>query len=144
MSENIVNIYDKNLMISLGIHPRNAEPRDPSVWTKTDKEKSDVKRMRLRHKKDRMTGYVIHETPIPFYSTLIVHIKADISYATKKNKDGSPDRSSIKTTHSIQCGQSSIPSILTKFVNNKGENIVTKYRWNGKTYKPSELPFWSW
>lgn len=144
MAENIVSINDKDFMISLGIHPKNAEPRDPSVWTKTDKEKTDLKKMRLRHKKNRMTGSISYERPIPFYDTLIVHIKADSSYAVKRNKDGSPDRSTIKTTHSIKCGQSDIPFILAKFVNTKGDNIVTKYRWNGKTYSPSELPFWSW
>lgn len=144
MAENIVSINDKDFMISLGIHPKNAEPRDPSVWTKTDKEKADLKKMRLRHKTNRMTGSISYERPIPLYDTLIVHIKADSSYATRKNKDGSPDRSTIKTTHSIKCGQSSIPFILAKFVNAKGDNIVTKYRWNGKTYSPSELPFWSW
>lgn len=144
MAENIVSINDKDFMISLGIHPKNAEPRDPSVWTKTAKEKSDAKKMRLRHKKDRLTGSIGYNVRVPFYDRLIVHIKADTNYALRKNVDGTPDTSTIKTTHSIHCCQSDIPFILAKFVNSKGHNIVTKYRWNGKTYSPSELPFWSW
>jgi hypothetical protein len=144
MATNFVNINDKDFMISLGIHPKNAEPRDPSVWTKTAKEKTDVKKMRLRHKKERLTGSNGYIDYIPFRDKLIVHIQADPKYALKTNKDGSPDRSTIKTTHSIICGQSDIPFILSKFVNNKGENIVIKYQWNEKTYKPDTLPFWGW
>jgi hypothetical protein len=142
MATNFVNINDKDFMISLGIHPKNAEPRDPSVWTKTAKEKNDVKKMRLRHKKERLTGSSGYNNPIPFYSKLIVHIKADPIYALKVNKDGTPDTSTIKTTHSITCGQSDIPFILSKFVDSKGSNIVVKYQWNEKTYKPDTLPFW--
>lgn len=142
MATNFVNINDKDLMISLGIHPKNAEPRDPSVWTKTIKEKNDVKRMRLRHKKERLTGSNGYDRYIPFHSKLIVHIKADPLYALKTNKDGSPDRSTIKTTHSFMCGQSDIPFILAKFIDNKGKNLVIRYQWNEKTYKPDVLPFW--
>lgn len=142
MATNFVNINDKDLMISIGIHPKNAEPRDPSVWTKTIKEKNDVKKMRLRHKKEHLLGSSGHENPIPFRSKLIVHIKADPLYAMRLNKDGSPDRSTIKTTHSIICGQSDIPFILAKFVDNKGKNLVIKYQWNEKTYQPDTLPFW--
>lgn len=144
MATNFVNINDKDLMISLGIHPKNAEPRDPSVWTKTIKEKNDSKRMYLKHKKDKLTGSNGYTSRIPLHDRLIVHIKADSNYALKKNADGTPDTSTIKTTHSIHCCQSDIPFILAKFVDSKGDNIVTKYRWNGKTYCPTELPFWSW
>lgn len=144
METNFVNINDKDLMISLGIHPRNAEPRDPSVWIKTAKEKADVKRMRLRHKKDYLSKSPGINQPIPVYDKLIVHIKANPSYAMFKNADGTPDKRYIKTTHSFECGQSAIPFILNKFIDNKGNNLVTKYQWNGKTYPYGVLPFWYW
>ena len=35
-----VDVHDSDLMISLGIHPKYATPRDPSIWTKTPKEKA--------------------------------------------------------------------------------------------------------
>lgn len=35
-----VDVHNSDLMISLGIHPKYATPRDPSVWTKTPKEKA--------------------------------------------------------------------------------------------------------
>ncbi len=116
-----LDLKNEELCIYLGIHPRNATPRDPSVWTKTPKEKQELKKLRLRHKHDKMFGSIPEEATIPVYDKLILYIKKG-------------------PTYSIKCGQSDIKHILNKY----GLNNILKYSWNGKTYKPGVLPFWYW
>ena len=120
-----IDIHDDDLCISLGIHPRNAEPRDMSVWTKTNKEKKELKRLRLRHKRDKMFGGVSESAPIPVYDKLILYIKG-------------------KPTRSIKCAQSDIPRILSRYTLENGMSAIIKYYWNGKEYKSGTLPFWYW
>lgn len=115
-----IDIHDDALCISLGIHPRNAIPRDPSVWTKSYKEKKELRKLRRKHKHDKLFGGVAESAPIPVYDKLIIYCKG-------------------KPTRSIKCAQSDIPLILVKYA----ENLV-KYYWNGRTYKPGTLPFWFW
>lgn len=144
METTFVDIRDKELMISLGIHPRDAAPRDPSVWTKTPEQKKAMKRNRRKYKNFRFSKAAGPIKHIPIYDKLIVHIKADPLYAQYKNANGSPHTGTIKTTHTFHCAQSDIPFILSNFVDSKGNNIVTHYHWNHKKYEPTVLPFWYW
>lgn len=122
-----VDVHNDELMVMLGIRCPNLQPRDPSVWTKTPREKKELKKMRLRHKHIKLTGGVCPIKSIPVMSKLIVQIIG-------KNVP--------KTTFSYECLQSDIPRILCQHVNEKGESIVRYYKWNGKEYSPKTLPFW--
>lgn len=48
-----VDVHNAELMIALGIQPRNKESRDPSVWTKTASEKKALKEAKLRYKHEQ-------------------------------------------------------------------------------------------
>ncbi len=138
-----VNVRDDALMVSLGFRQPPLQPRDPSVWTKTETEKKKLMNLkhRLKGKFCANWGYVSPE--IPVYGKLIVYIKKDPKYTTV---DPKTNRKVYKTTFSYKCGQSKIPSILSAFSNKKDLNntLVTKYYWNGRTYSPTELPYWKW
>lgn len=124
-----VDVHNDSLMVSLGIRLPNVEPRDMSVWTKTAKEKKEVRKMRNKHKNDYITGGIKEPKSIPVVAKLIVQIYGKIGN---------------KTTFSYTCTQSNIPNILSKFVDDSGKSIIRYYKWNGKTYKPGTLPFWYW
>lgn len=137
-----VNVYDDVEMVSLGIRKPVLTPRDPSVWTKTLSEKAAV-RVHRNKKYNFVTKWGYRQKSIPVYSKLIVTIKPSARF-TMVNKKGERVN---KTTYSFNCGQSDIPRILSKFVEiDKASKItyplVKSYYWNGKTYKPSQLPFW--
>jgi len=127
-----VDVHDDALMVELGIRPPKAVPRDSSVWTKTLKEKKLLASMKSQHK-GRM-----HFSIAP---TRIIPVRAKLIIQLKKN------RIFPHTTYSTICWQHQISDILSRYyiVNKKTkciEPIVSKYYYNGRTYKPNELPFW--
>lgn len=145
-----VNVHDDELMVSLGFRQPPLTPRDPNVWTKTDAEKKRLANLkaRIKGKFRAQWGYTAPE--IPVYGKLIVYIKKDPKYTII---DPKTKKKVFKTTFSYKCGQSRIPRILATFNQvkiNKITNtpvkstLVTKYCWNGRTYSPSELPYWAW
>lgn len=127
-----VNVHDEALMIELGIHPPKAAPRDPSVWTKTPKEKRLLATMRRIHKGE------MHFNMAPVKS---IPVRAKLIIQLKKN------RRFPHTTYSTTCWQHQIDNILSRYYekNRKTgcmESVVSKYVYNGRTYKPDERPFW--
>lgn len=118
-----VDVRDSALMVTLGIHPRPAIPRDPSIWTKSEREKEVLRKIRHKEKFGKCRKPV---KVTPIYAKLIIYLKKNKRFPN--------------TTYSIICGLHQIGDILYYF-NSKG-SIVSKYFYNGKTYKPEERPFW--
>lgn len=125
-----VDVHDEALMVSLGIHPKQAEPRDESVWTKTPKEKRLLASMRRKSKK--FYGGLTPVKPIPVECKLIIYLK--------KNKRFP------KTTYSVICRQHKIGEHLGRYIimdkNGNINSLVDHYYYNGKTYRPNERPYW--
>lgn len=136
-----VDIHNDSLMVKLGIRQPNLEPRDPSVWTKTPKEKKAVRKMKRSVKDSWISGGLVQKKSIPVYGKLIVNVM-------KNDKFKIPGTYHIKTTFSHNCGQADIPFILSKYsyTNNNGEtkSLVISYKWLGKEYKNGEIPFWDY
>lgn len=129
-----INVHDDNVMREMGFfRPFDQTPRDESVWTKTPYERRALKKMRYSCKRHGMHFHSIPRKVIRVRCKLIINLL--------KNKHFD------KTTYSVECWQHEIPEILAKYrvVNRKtgySTSIVRKYSWNGKTYGPSDLPFW--
>lgn len=123
-----VDVHNDLLMQKLIGRPKNRTPRDIKVWSKTPKEKKILKKSRYSFSKE---DNHFHSTPKKFisvYSRLIVFLT--------KNKQFN------KTTYSFMCYQHEIPEILSQFQAKGGRyNLVSKYTWNGKTYKAGEFPY---
>ena len=122
-----VDVHNEALMIELGIHPRKATPRDPSVWTKSVQEKKILQTLRCAHKGKMHLGTYPYKS-IPVQDKLIIQLK--------KNKQFS------NTTYSIVCYMHQIGDILNFFRDRQNKLVVAKYTFNGKTYMPNERPFW--
>lgn len=126
-----VNVHDDALMVSLGLRCPSLTPRDKSVWTKTPNEKRILRNVKY-------SSYDGHFGTIPFKS---IPVKSKLIIQLQNNKVYP------KSTYSIECLQSDIPNIISKYVvtNKKSgvsKNIVVKYSWNGKSYKPNQIPAW--
>lgn len=126
-----VDVHDDVLMIKLGIRPRHVSPKDPSVWTKSKQEKKILKTLRCVHKGELHFGSIpIREIPV----------RAKLIIQLKKNKYFP------HTTYSTICNMHKIGEILSYYnwdsKNQVPLDIVAKYSFNGKTYKPNERPFW--
>lgn len=138
-----VDVNNDAEMVALGIRPKNLEPRDPSVWTKSRQDKKNAKLVKhhLKHAFE-YTKWPAPKRSIPISGKLIVLIKKDKKFSEKQS-----DRKFIyKTTFSHKCNQSDIPELLSKYTtlnkNNENVSLVVKYKWNGKEYQYGELPFW--
>lgn len=127
-----VDIHDEDLMIQLGIHQPDLEPRDPSVWTKTSSERKFLKSLRHFFKAE-MRASSMPRKSIPVIAKLVIQLK--------------PNSKFQKSTYSTACWMHDIGSILAKYtqINQTtgfSESLVNKYSYNGKTYLPGETPFW--
>ncbi len=129
-----IDIHDDDVMRANGLwRPYDVTPRDPSVWTKTNAERKLIKKLRGTWK-----GLDLHFHNVP---RKFIQVPGKLIIQLKKNK------TYPKTTYSIKCWQSDIPEILAKYTitDKKTKTSITavaKYKWNGKTYSPAELPFW--
>lgn len=127
-----VDVHDDALMIELGIHPRPATPRDPSVWTKSKQDKKILRTLRCNNKGNMHFG-ITPRRAIPVRAKLIVQLKKNKRFPY--------------TTYSTICGMHQIGDVLNFFRQWDRQNkvmvdIVDKYIFNGKTYRPNERPFW--
>lgn len=128
-----VDVHNDKVMRDMGFfRPFNQAPRDESVWSKTLEELRKLKQVKHSIKED---GH-FNATPKKF-----VKVSGKLVIWLKKNKVFP------KTTYSTTCWINNIGDILSNYVvNNKklgiAESVVTKYSFNGKTYKPGELPVW--
>lgn len=130
-----IDIKNEPLMQALGIHPRDVEPRDESVWSKTNAEKKQLRKLR-KSIKTKMVGSVPKDKSIPIYGTLIIHLKKVEPFYTVKRVNGQKEVY-FKSTLSIKCGQADLPRILSNY-----SKAILYYNWMGKTYQEGQLPFW--
>lgn len=132
-----IDIYNDDEMRANGLwRPFNVTPRDPNVWTKTNKEKEGVKNMRAKWKNRGHFPY-LGKKHVNIRAKLIIYLSKD------KNKYKGFDKAVIAT----ECYLHNIEDILSKYTVwnkrlNKSENLVLKYSFNGKTYATNERPFW--
>lgn len=123
------NVHDDGLMVSLGI--RQPPFVDVKYEKRSNDEKRQLRKLRCRHKQ-KMHFSIPKKRVIPVYDKLIIWLKKNNHF-----KD---------TTYSIKCYQHEIPQILNffHFISKKGndQNTVLKYYFNGRTYRPNELPFY--
>lgn len=117
------HITDDDWMVAEGLRSPNVQPRDLSVWIKTDEEKEQIRKLK-RQKYHITRGSAGGRKHIPIYLKLVVQV-----------------RGWEKTTYSLKCWQADIPRIIGNFNTGDGKEVI-KYQWNGKTYKPNEVPFW--
>lgn len=97
----------------------------------TAKEKKLLKKLKFKSKDSHFHNVPLRH--ISVYDKLIIYLK--------KNKEFD------KTTYSLKCWQHEIPELINNFKiinsrNKQMESIVLKYSWNGKEYKPDEIPFY--
>lgn len=129
-----IDVHDDDVMREMGLfRPFDLTPRDESVWTKTPQEKRMLKKVRRSCKNKDMH---FHDVP-----KKVKKVRCKLIINLFKNKHFS------KTTYSTECWQHEIPTILAKYhVTDRktgySKSIVRKYSWNGKTYNPTDLPFW--
>lgn len=126
-----IDVHNADLMIKLGIQCPYAEPRDSSVWTKTSYDKKSLQIAKSKNK-EKMRSSVVPRKTTPIYSKLIICLK--------------PNNRFEHTTYSIVCGLHQIGDYLQYFSDNDKQkntySVVDKYYYNGKTYSPTERPFW--
>lgn len=99
------------------------EGRDDSVWTKDPYQKHILKIQRALCK-NKLTPGSPPIKPIPVKAKLIIYLKKNNKYPN--------------TTYSTECWMHDINRILLRY----DKNLILKYSYNGKTYKPEERPFW--
>lgn len=124
-----VDVSNDAEMVALGIRPKNLEPRDPSIWTKSSIDKKNAKLVR-QYTKHYFEGtrWAAPQRSIPIPGKLIVQLKRNKAFK--------------HTTYSYKCMQHDIPRILGHYRVGKNESLINWYKWNGKTYNHAELPFW--
>lgn len=122
--EKPVNIYNVAEMMSLGLRS-NEFVRDPSVWTKSKKEKKAARKAAIiyknRHPEEDWHNPSHYEPYLPYTCKLIIYLS--------KNKIFD------KNVYSIMCNPNRITDYLSRY-----QDYVIKYSYNGKMYKPNERP----
>lgn len=120
--EGWVDVTDDNQMRANGFfRPFDQAPRDPDVWTKTAKERKAIKAKSWKN-----MGH-FNSCPRKF-----IQVRDKLIIQLKKNKEYP------KTTYSIECWQSDIPEILSKYIftkNKQTQSLVSWYKFNGKTVR---------
>lgn len=118
-----IDVNDDALMVSLGLRYPNAEKRDPNVWTKSEKEKAILKKVRNSFSGTlcKGGGKDDHES---FKGKLRFTIEKSDKFMTFDSK---LKRKVFKTTFSVSCYKKDIPFILNKYVNEKGQSLILKY-----------------
>lgn len=113
-----IDVNNDAMMIAAGLRQPSVKPRDPSVWSKTDKERKLWKRYRR---------FPIPEGnwPAPIKSSRFV----GVLIVNVKGMD--------KTTFSHKCSDVSMPDILSRY---KSETCtIVRAFWNGKEINPESL-----
>lgn len=126
--EKPVNVYNVAEMMSLGLRGEEFR-RNPSVWTKSNKEKKAYKKAdaiyRNRYPNENWHNPSHHEPYLPYVCKLIIYLS--------KNKKFD------KSVYSIMCNPNRISDYLDRYQDEK-KSYVLKYSYNGKMYQPNERP----
>lgn len=117
-----IDVHDDELMIKLGIHPPYLRNKDTSLYIKTPNEKRVLKKLRK-----------IHKNKIRFCNapTKYSRTEGKIIVYLQKNKIYN------NTTYSTKGSLNKLNEVLTKY-----GDLVSKYVYNGRTYRITERPFW--
>lgn len=126
--EERINVHNDDEVRAAGIwRPYNVTPRDPSVWTKTKKERQQLKKM--KHIKF-VNGHFFCNPPK--HSVLTAKL---VIYLKKNNKFP-------QTVYSYMCPDTSVSNYLRNFIttSKKGKaiNWISKYSYNGRYYAADE------
>lgn len=113
-----VDVNNDAQMVALGIRPPHLKPRDPSVWSKTEKERKAWKKQ--RHFPAPDTRWAPPTKPSKFIGQLIVHV-----------------RGLEKTTYRHDCPETDLSYLLSKYKNEFC--TIVKVFWNGKEINPERL-----
>lgn len=113
-----VDVNNDAQMVAFGIRPPHLKPRDPSVWSKTEKERKAWKKQ--RHFPAPNTRWAPPVKPSKFVGRLIVHV-----------------RGLEKTTYRHDCPETDLPYLLGKYKNEFC--TIVKAFWNGKEIDPERL-----
>lgn len=113
-----VDVNNDAQMVALGIRPPHVKPRNPSVWTKTEKERKAWRKQ--RHFPAPDTSWAAPIRPSRFIGRLIVHVKG-----------------SDKTTYRHDCPETDLAYLLGKYKNE--HCTIVKAFWNGKQIDPERL-----
>lgn len=116
--EEKVNVNNDAEMVSLGIRPKPLRPRDPSVWSKTEKEREAWKKCRRFPAPNY--GWAPPTKASKFTGQLIVHVKG-----------------MDKTTYKHNCSEADLSYILGKYKNEHCS--IVKVFWNGKEINPERF-----
>lgn len=116
--EKKVDITNDAEMVMLGIRPQLLTPRDPYVWTKTEKERKAWKKQRRFPAPN--TQWAPPTKSSRFTGRLIVQVQG-----------------MDKTTYSHNCPESDLSYILSKYKNERC-SIVRAF-WNGKEIDPERI-----
>ena len=127
-----VDVYDDVLMVELGMRCPLHIPKDLDVWIKTPNERRLLKGLRRRNYGD-MRFHSIPSKKIPVRARLTIYLKKNKIFPN--------------TTYSVECQMHEIGDILSAYSQKDKKtglqkSLVSKYVYNGKTYKPEERPFW--
>ena len=134
--EEWIDIHDDALMVSLGLRQPKLIPRDPSVWTKSKKEKEFIKKMKHSISQQFVNTWGGKKDIVNFKGKLNVTIKKNDSFTMY---DSTLKRRIPKTTFSFNCYEYYIPFILQRFKISKTEDLVIKVTFNGKPYTSTKL-----
>lgn len=119
-SEKPVNVHSEKEMIEAGLRIfHSLIGRDDTVWSKTKKERKQLDRIKYS------AGEISKNSCAPRKTS---YLRDKLIVYLKKNKNFD------KSTYSIICWKHEIPFIISSFINNKGDSLVNKYYFNGRTY----------
>lgn len=113
-----VDVNNDAEMVALGIRNPHVLPRDPSVWTKTEKERRAWRKQRHFPAPDSRWAPPVKVSR--FTGRLTVNV-----------------RGLDKTTYSHNCPETDIPYLLGKY-KSEHSSIVRAF-WNGKEIDPEHL-----
>lgn len=117
----LVDITNDEMMIREGLRQPIQTPRDPSVWTKTEKEK------RLWKKYRRV-------------------LAPNTRWASPEKSNGLPGKLIIQvrgleqSTYSHKCLTTDVLYLLSKYKTESSS--IVKSSWNGQTFDPEHIRLW--
>ena len=140
-----IDVHDHDLMVYLGMQQPYYEGRDPSIWTKTPKEKALLKQMKARCTTILPSRWPAPDKVIPIASKLIIRVRPSNKYRFIDKKHNIQKKTYFSKDNVLL---TDIPRILAQYYVWKKDlgrqSLVISYIWNGKKYNYGELPKFSW
>lgn len=121
-----IDIHNDKVVNEMGLmRPLSQEPRDNSVWSKTPNERRILKNVKYQGSRSNMHFGTVPTKRSTVVAKLIIYLK--------------PNKTFPKSTYSFSCTDTSVNSILSKFVvtnpkSKQFESVINKYSYNGRIY----------